>query len=437
MMTLFFGLTLTALAEDPAVALEQAYQREFAFLQAERESLSARLTEVEREGQARHREKEAEVERLQGRLVRLTLSVEAAEAQLADSERATWSVEEDKQRVTTLLSQAQGLYPALTLPDDLSLAETEAEALRLTFATAAAGLVQAGQVRVSPGAMFSPDGVQIDGQLVRVGEIAAFGVAGEHAGALAPAGEGRLQLTPDPAAEVARALASGAVPATLGLFLFEGLDRPAAVAKEKTWEDFFAAGGAVGWLIIALGGVNVLLAVFRMIVLSREAGVAEPLADRLTPMIQAGDLAGAKAILPNRAAGRALATVLEQLHAPREVLEDAAAEAMLRETPAVERLGAPILVIAAVGPLLGLLGTVTGMITTFDVITELGTGDPKMLSGGISEALVTTELGLLVAIPSVLIGNLLNSRTEGVLGELERACLKVVSVALAAQRARG
>ena len=207
MMALLFGLTLTALAEDPAVALEQAYQREFAFLQAERESLTARLAEVQREGEARHHDKEAEVERLQGRLVRLTLSAEAAEAQLADSERATWSIEEDKQRVTTLLSQAQGLYSTLTLPTDLSAPEAEAEALRLTFATAAAGLVQAGQVRVGPGAMFTLDGVQIDGQLVRVGEIAAFGVAGEHAGALAPAGEGRLQLTADPAAEVARALA--------------------------------------------------------------------------------------------------------------------------------------------------------------------------------------------------------------------------------------
>ncbi|MCK6524771.1 MotA/TolQ/ExbB proton channel family protein [Myxococcota bacterium] len=436
-MTLLFALSAPVAAEDPAQALEQAYQREFAFLQAERESLSARLTEVQREGEARHATKEAEVERLQGRLVRLTLAAESAEAQLADSERASWSVEEDKQRVTTLLSQAQGLYPTLTLPDDLSAPEVEAEALRLTFSTAAAGLAQAGQVRVGPGAMFSPDGVQLDGQIVRVGEIAAFGVAGEHAGALAPAGEGRLRLTPDPAAEVARALASGAVPATLGLFLFEGLDRPAAVAKEKTWEDFFAAGGAVGWLIIALGAVNVLLALYRGWVIRREGGIAEALAARLTPLIEAGDLAAAKALLPAQAAGRALATVLEQVDSSREVLEDAASEAMLREAPGIERLGAPILIIAAVGPLLGLLGTVTGMITTFDVITELGTGDPKMLSGGISEALVTTELGLLVAIPSVLIGNLLNARTEGVLGELERACLKVVSVALAAQRARG
>ncbi|MBK7758223.1 MAG: hypothetical protein IPI35_17860 [Deltaproteobacteria bacterium] len=316
MMTLLFGLTFAALAEDPAVALEQAYQREFAFLQAERESLTARLVEVEQEGAARHRSKDAEVERLQGRLVRLTLSVEAAEAQLADSERATWSVEEDKQRVTTLLSQAQGLYPTLALPTDLSAPEAEAEALALTFAAAAAGLVEAGQVRVGPGAMFTLDGVQIDGQIVYVGEIAAFGVAGEHAGALAPAGEGRLQLTPDPVAEEARALVSGAVPATLGLFLFEGLDRPAAVAKEKTWEDFFAAGGAVGWLIIALGGVNVLLAAYRMIVLSREGGVAEPLAERLTPMISAGDVAGAQALLPRRAAGRALATVLDRSAPP-------------------------------------------------------------------------------------------------------------------------
>ena len=68
----------------------------------------------------------------------------------------------------------------------------------------------------------------------------------------------------------------------------------------------------------------------------------------------------------------------------------------------------------ALCPLLGLLGTVTGMIATFDIITEFGTGDPKMLSGGISTALITTQLGLIVAIPAVLLGNAMASRTDKV-----------------------
>ena len=78
---------------------------------------------------------------------------------------------------------------------------------------------------------------------------------------------------------------------------------------------------------------------------------------------------------------------------------------------------------------MGLLGTVTGMISTFDIITEFGTGDPKLLSSGISEALVTTELGLIVAIPSLLLGNMLNGWADNIQGELESLILRLQNVA--------
>ena len=103
-------------------------------------------------------------------------------------------------------------------------------------------------------------------------------------------------------------------------------------------------------------------------------------------------------------------------------------EALLAEQPRIERFGVPIMVIAAVAPLLGLLGTVTGMIGTFDVITQFGTGDPKMLSGGISEALVTTQMGLIVAIPMLLLGNLLGARATTLLDQVERGTMRLVNV---------
>ena len=85
------------------------------------------------------------------------------------------------------------------------------------------------------------------------------------------------------------------------------------------------------------------------------------------------------------------------------------------------------MVIAAVSPLLGLLGTVTGMISTFDIITEYGTGDPKLLSSGISEALITTKYGLVVAIPLLLAGNLLSSWGTRTKNDLERAALSIIN----------
>ena len=89
---------------------------------------------------------------------------------------------------------------------------------------------------------------------------------------------------------------------------------------------------------------------------------------------------------------------VRNLDRDREHIEDIVAESIMHESERLDRYGSAIMVIAAVAPLLWLLGTVTGMIATFDIITEFGTGDPKLLSGGISIALVTTELGLIVVV---------------------------------------
>jgi biopolymer transport protein ExbB len=76
-------------------------------------------------------------------------------------------------------------------------------------------------------------------------------------------------------------------------------------------------------------------------------------------------------------------------------------------------------VLAAVAPLLGLLGTVTGMINTFQTITLYGTGDPRMMSGGISEALITTQLGLAVAVPIMILHHILERRVDALMGDME------------------
>jgi biopolymer transport protein ExbB len=112
----------------------------------------------------------------------------------------------------------------------------------------------------------------------------------------------------------------------------------------------------------------------------------------------------------------------------REHLEDIISESILHENSYLDRFGSTIIIIAAVAPLLGLLGTVTGMISTFDIITEFGTGDPKLLSGGISEALVTTELGLVVAIPALIFGNLLAGWADNIKEDMEKAALRVTNI---------
>ena len=148
-------------------------------------------------------------------------------------------------------------------------------------------------------------------------------------------------------------------------------------------------GGLVGYVIIALGIAGLALVAERLVSLGLvgskiKAQIGQEKADTGNPL------------------GRVLAVYEANPNADVETLELKLDEAILKETPALERGATMIKVLSAVAPLLGLLGTVTGMIATFQAITLFGTGDPKLMAGGISTALVTTVLGLIMAIPLLL-----------------------------------
>lgn len=112
----------------------------------------------------------------------------------------------------------------------------------------------------------------------------------------------------------------------------------------------------------------------------------------------------------------------------RQDMENVLQEAILSEIPGIERFLSTLGILAAIAPLMGLLGTVTGMINTFHVITYYGAGDPKMMSSGISEALVTTMLGLSVAIPIMLFYTLLNRRVELLISGMEEKAVAFVNM---------
>ena len=115
-------------------------------------------------------------------------------------------------------------------------------------------------------------------------------------------------------------------------------------------------------------------------------------------------------------------------HMQREDMENAIQETILREIPPLEKYLSTMGMLAAIAPLLGLLGTVTGMINTFHMITFYGTGDPRMMSGGISEALVTTMLGLMVAIPIMFAHTMLSRKVETTIGELEEKAVSFINM---------
>lgn len=410
-----------ALAHAEPTALDLAYQREFAYLQAERDALADRKVSLAADAVRRLADAEAALTALQARRIGLTREVTALDAVLADATREGELGDEAMDVLDSLLFQADSAL-GTELPDAEDPAGA-ARALSIAWQTADARLVADRTVAAVPGAWFTDRGARVDGRILKVGRVAAFGL-GPDGGALLPLGEGRWQRAPGAIAPLS--LDVGQQPASVELFLFEDTGKPVTPPAEKTWAGFFKAGGAVGWVIVAIGVLAAGLVLVRGATLLR-ARRGAVLIEQIAIALDAGDweLAVRRARSGTGPTARVLQAVLD---APADAaLDDRAAEAVIAEAPRIERFGAPILVIAAIAPLLGLLGTVTGMIATFDVLTEFGTANPRMLSGGISEALITTQLGLVVAIPALVAGNLLGRTADSILGQLERAALTVLT----------
>ena len=421
-------------ARADAATLEKAYLKELAFLKAEKRTLEQRRAELIRRKEQRLRKAAREVDALETRALGLRQRADDTDQRLREAERSDAATSKLDVLLETLtrarepvvaagfevppVPEGSGAEPAKLVPTLEALFE------------AVAKLQESGAKRITKeGEFFLENGKKVNGKVHLIGQVAAVGTSGEGSGALAPAGSGTLRLWSDPAADTAQALVSGEKPDVLRLFLFESVDNAIQKKQVKTFASIMEAGGAVGWVIVSLGALALVLALIRSITLITQGASTGSLVNKVLPDVAAKRIDAAQQTVEGRrgATARVLQVTLANIDAEREVLEDAVQEALLDESPAIERFGTAITVIAAVAPLLGLLGTVTGMISTFDIITEFGTGDPKMLSSGISEALITTQLGLIVAIPSLLLGNLLSARADALLLDVEQAALRVIN----------
>ena len=173
----------------------------------------------------------------------------------------------------------------------------------------------------------------------------------------------------------------------------------ALLVQSPSLAERIAQGKEVGYVIIALGIVAILIAIWRLLALSAVSAKVNSQAKHL-------EKAG------NNPLGRVLKIALDNPDSDVESLELKLGEQILKETPKFNTMLPFLKIISVVAPLLGLLGTVTGMIITFQAITLYGAGDPKLMAGGISTALVTTVLGLCVAIPTVFLHTLVQSRAK-------------------------
>ena len=276
---------------------------------------------------------------------------------------------------------------------------------------------ETGEVTAFSAEVSSPGGERASRDVVRIGSFNIIDTDGNY-----------LSYDNDTLSELARqpsgpytGWAEELAAATSGLHTF-GIDPTgptggsflAAIIDTPTLTERWHQGGYVGYAITAVGIFALFLAVYRMVALTAIGG-------KVNAQLKSNTAN------ENNPLGRVLKIHEDNPNMDTETLELKLSEGVLKETPKLESGLTILKIIAAVAPLMGLLGTVTGMILTFQAITIFGAGDPKAMAGGISSALITTVLGLLVAIPTVLLHTIVNGRAQRIIHILDEQTTGMVA----------
>ena len=198
----------------------------------------------------------------------------------------------------------------------------------------------------------------------------------------------------------------------------------------ESWTEHLRKGGVIMVPLLGLAAVCAVLALYKLLSLTTVAGRgAETQIAAILAALEAGRVEDALVMAGalRKPLGRVIRDGIEHREASKEHIEEIMYERVLAQVPGLEKLLTPLAVCASVAPLLGLLGTVTGMIHTFRLITVFGTGDAKVLSSGISEALITTEFGLMIAIPALLLHVYLSRRVRKVIAITQQSAIMFVN----------
>ena len=382
-------------------AREQQAQQDLASVSTELHSARARLAEAQRlskelAGQFASNEKQ---------LVELNTRWEQASGDMNEIFAVTRQGASDAVKLLGD-SSVQGQYP-----DRLTALKAMAQdkqvpdraALALLPATLLQEIRESGRVVQFDGKVLNAQGTASEQELTRVGSFALFG----SEGFLQPSGEGLIPVLGLPGGLLSELTTyKGKEGEALPLDPSHGVLLEMQAQAPTVWQQV-QQGGQVGAIIVLLAAIGLGIAAVRLWTLSRELTLVRR-------QLKSGEYHADNAL------GRVLTVADKHPELSMETLELRLDEAILQETPRMERGIGMVKVIAAIAPMLGLLGTVTGMIGTFQAITQFGTGDPKIMAGGISMALVTTVQGLVAAIPLILAHSLLQSRFTELSNVLEQ-----------------
>ena len=328
---------------------------------------------------------------------------------------------------------AKELEAAKLAPENTTLTEQQVFLTQVALLEASIGRLEdaLGGTRFE-GTAVDTSGTVKPGTFVMAGPVAMFrstdglavGLAEQRLGSLEPAviAFGK----PEDAAAAAELVQTGS-----GKLPFDASQGNATKVEaiEETLLEHIFAGGPIMWPILGLAGAAILVALYKW---ARMAVLRMPSRRQIDALVEALAARDAKLAKERVAAirgpvGEMLGVGVEHLNEPKELIEEVMYEKMLATKLKLNSMLPFVAISASAAPLLGLLGTVTGIMNTFSLMTVFGTGDVKTLSSGISEALITTEYGLIVAIPSLLLHAFLSRKARGVQDEMEKAAIAMMN----------
>ena len=422
-----------ALAADTLDELLQEVRKSRSQLSAENQAREQRFLQNRNEQQALLRQAQQELAAAEARSDQLTEQFNANELQLAELNETLRLQLGNFGELFGVVRQVSGdtvgmIRSSLVTAQDNGreqLAERLAqvrgvpsmEELNSLRALLTEEMVRSGKVARFNATVTRPDGTQEEEELVRIGVFNL--ISGDRYFNYLPETNTILELARQPQGryrKMAEELFTASPNTTVAAAVDPGRGSLLALLiQEPSLGERIDQGGLVGYVIIALGIVGLLIALVRWLYLGATG-------TRIRGQLKSVDQPSEKNPL-----GRILKVFDDNRDVDTETLELKLDEAILKEVPKLETWQGAIKVIAAVAPLLGLLGTVTGMIVTFQAITLFGTGDPKLMAGGISQALVTTVLGLTVAIPLVLLHSVVASRSKALIEVLEEQSAGIIA----------
>ena len=291
-----------------------------------------------------------------------------------------------------------------------------------------------GEVVVRTGPFVDRSGMEQAGDILTIGKFTAAYTTGNETGFLnySEGSHRFFALSALPSWSIRRNLKKYMQGKTEDVSLdFSGGAALRQITHKSTLTDQIENGGPIVWPILAIGLFALIIVIERTIFLKGVHANTDRVMGKVNQLALEGKWKECDDIVKDkkgRPVYNVLKTGLGARGEERETQESILQEAILKELPRLERFLPTLNIMGAIAPLLGLLGTVTGMISTFHVITLYGTGDPRMMSGGISEALVTTMLGLAVAIPIMLTHTFLSRRVEHIVGDMEEKAVALSNI---------